>query len=80
MKTSKELQIRDRELAAEIDKLTLDTAPQEDVDNTISNPAPTKYEKVKTYSDGGSRGNPGPSASGFIVMDENDKVLVDKGV
>jgi ribonuclease HI len=41
------------------------------------------YEKpneVKLYTDGGSRGNPGPSASGFVMYDMHDKPLVDKGV
>jgi ribonuclease HI len=37
-------------------------------------------DTVKVFADGGSRGNPGPSASGFVVLDANDKVLVDKGV
>lgn len=37
-------------------------------------------EKVKIFGDGGSRGNPGPSASGFVVLDMEDTVLVDKGV
>lgn len=38
-------------------------------------------EKVKIFADGGSRGNPGPSASGFVIIDpETDKVLVDQGV
>lgn len=37
-------------------------------------------DKVKVFADGGSRGNPGPSASGFVIMDEEDNVLVDKGV
>jgi ribonuclease HI len=36
--------------------------------------------KIKVFADGGSRGNPGPSACGYILTDENDKVLVDKGV
>ena len=36
---------------------------------------------VKVYADGGSRGNPGPSASGYIIVNPNtNKVLVDKGV
>ncbi|CAN5388710.1 hypothetical protein BH09PAT4_BH09PAT4_08500 [soil metagenome] len=35
---------------------------------------------VKLYADGGSRGNPGPSASGYVIFDANDGVLVDKGV
>jgi ribonuclease HI len=30
---------------------------------------------LKTYSDGASRGNPGPSAVAFIILDENDNVL-----
>ena len=46
-------------------------------------PAPTavgKHEQVKVHADGGSRGNPGPSSSGFVVLDMDDKILVDKGV
>jgi ribonuclease HI len=36
---------------------------------------------VKIYADGGSRGNPGPSASGYVIIDPStDKVLVDKGI
>lgn len=40
----------------------------------------TRLETIKVYADGGSRGNPGPSASGYVLMDINDNVLVDKGV
>lgn len=32
------------------------------------------------YSDGGSRGNPGPSASGFVVMNANEEVLHQGGM
>lgn len=32
------------------------------------------------YSDGGSRGNPGPSASGFVVMNRNQDVLHQGGM
>lgn len=39
-----------------------------------------KVEAVRVYADGGSRGNPGPSASGYILMDMKGTVLVDKGV
>lgn len=42
--------------------------------------APVHIEKVIAYTDGGSRGNPGPSAAGYVLMDERDEVLVDKGV
>jgi ribonuclease HI len=32
------------------------------------------------YSDGGSRGNPGPSAAGFVVMDSQEHVLHEGGM
>lgn len=32
-------------------------------------------ERVSLYADGGSRGNPGPSAYGFVVLDEQRNVL-----
>lgn len=31
------------------------------------------------YSDGGSRGNPGPSASGFVIMNETGEVISEGG-
>lgn len=31
--------------------------------------------KLIIYSDGGARGNPGPAGIGFVVYDENHKVL-----
>lgn len=31
------------------------------------------------YTDGGSRGNPGPSASGYIIMNEREEVLFEGG-
>ncbi|HVT00787.1 MAG TPA: ribonuclease HI family protein [Patescibacteria group bacterium] len=31
------------------------------------------------YTDGGSRGNPGPSAYGFVIYDGNEKLLIEKG-
>jgi len=37
-------------------------------------------EKVKLYADGGSRGNPGPSSSGFVILDQKNNIIVDKGV
>lgn len=65
---------KDRKLAEAIDELVAD----QNLDTVIAEaPAP---EKVKIFADGGSRGNPGPSASGFVVLDMEDKVLVDKGV
>ena len=32
-------------------------------------------KEVKLYADGGSRGNPGPSAGGFVILDMDDNVL-----
>jgi ribonuclease HI len=35
---------------------------------------------AKLYADGGSRGNPGPSASGFVLYDMHDRIVVKKGI
>jgi ribonuclease HI/ADP-ribose pyrophosphatase YjhB (NUDIX family) len=35
---------------------------------------------VIIYSDGGSRGNPGPSASGFVIMDTRENVIHQGGL
>jgi ribonuclease HI len=35
----------------------------------------TNTQHVVIYSDGGSRGNPGPSAAAFVIMDGNEKVI-----
>ncbi|HEY7534541.1 MAG TPA: reverse transcriptase-like protein [Thermodesulfobacteriota bacterium] len=34
----------------------------------------------KLYTDGGSRGNPGPSACGIVILASNDKLLTEKGL
>lgn len=39
-----------------------------------------KITEVKLFADGGSRGNPGPSASGYVLFDMNDTILVKKGI
>jgi ribonuclease HI len=49
-----------------------DKLPDKEVNNT------TKITEVKIYTDGGSRGNPGPSAAGFIITDLQGKTI-DKG-
>ena len=72
----KKITDRDHEVAKAIDELL-------GVDNVVlpkAVDAVVPQEKVKIFADGGSRGNPGPSASGFVVLDVQDKVLVDKGV
>lgn len=39
----------------------------------------TNNQSVIIYSDGGSRGNPGPSASGFVIKDMNERLLFEGG-
>ncbi len=36
-------------------------------------------KEVKLFADGGSRGNPGPSASGYAILDMNDAVIMKSG-
>jgi len=45
-----------------------------DVDNT------TDSRSVVIYSDGGSRGNPGPSAAAFVIMDKQQTILDQGGI
>jgi ribonuclease HI len=47
--------------------------------DVVAKKAPILTE-VKLYVDGGSRGNPGPSASGLAIMDMDDRIVVKKGV
>lgn len=70
----KKITDKDRQMAAAIDALVSHKTPE-----LTSEQKPTPQE-VKIFSDGGSRGNPGPSASGFVILDMEDNVLVDKGV
>ncbi len=39
----------------------------------------TNLSEVKMYADGGSRGNPGPSASGWVLFDIDGSVLKEGG-
>lgn len=70
-------------------KLLLGISQQEvtttEKDVLINNPTSGKDDAQDTtdliiYSDGGSRGNPGPSASGFVVMNQNQDVLHQGGM
>jgi ribonuclease HI len=38
------------------------------------------YDIIKTFTDGGSRGNPGPSASGVVLLTTKDEILEEFGV
>lgn len=47
--------------------------------NRIDDNFAVKAEAIM-YSDGGSRGNPGPSAAGFVVMNSDEQVVSEGGV
>ena len=52
--------------------------PSEDNVEKIST-SPSNANEVIVYTDGGSRGNPGPSASGFVVYDRDGELLFEGG-
>jgi ribonuclease HI len=55
-------------------KLTTEASlDSDDVNNS------TKLTEVKIFADGGSRGNPGPSAAGFAIVNMEGKVVFSKG-
>ncbi len=67
------------------DKITeLDRTFAKRVDELLITPAKPasrpSYKAIKLYADGGSRGNPGPSASGYVLMDMDDGILKKSGV
>ncbi|OGG86642.1 hypothetical protein A3B87_03005 [Candidatus Kuenenbacteria bacterium RIFCSPHIGHO2_02_FULL_39_13] len=33
------------------------------------------HKKIKIYTDGGARGNPGPAGCGAVIIDENNKIV-----
>ncbi len=40
----------------------------------------TQITEVQLYADGGSRGNPGPSASGYVLLDMDGNAVHEQGV
>jgi 4a-hydroxytetrahydrobiopterin dehydratase len=65
---------KDEEMSRLIDEVYSGSQPKPQEDGVIH------LDKVKIFADGGSRGNPGPSSSGFVVLDLEDNIIVDKGV
>lgn len=49
---------------------------KDDVKNTAD---VEKTTKLNIYSDGGSRGNPGPSASGYVILTEDEAHVLERG-
>lgn len=62
---------KDRAFAQRVDGLF------ETGNKPLSSVFPTQ---IKMFGDGGSRGNPGPSASGYVLLAMDDTVLVERGV
>jgi len=63
--------------------LTFDFTPVQTVTSFMQAVTPVssaQWHELKLFGDGGSRGNPGPSASGYILLDMHDHKLVDEGV
>lgn len=63
------------------DEYSPDPTPRiKDVVEPVSRPAPVNLTKAKLYTDGGSRGNPGPSAIGYVLLDMEDNVVKKEGM
>jgi ribonuclease HI/pterin-4a-carbinolamine dehydratase len=63
---------KDHKLAAAIDEIYSNYNDNERM------PA-LESKEVKLFADGGSRGNPGPSASGYVLLDMQDNVIAKNG-
>lgn len=42
--------------------------------------APGNLKRIKLFADGGSRGNPGPSASGYVLLDSEERLVKESGL
>jgi ribonuclease HI len=71
--STESLSDRDRQLTDSIDDFYTTLS-------TILKPRGSSLKKIKIYTDGGSRGNPGPSASGFVLLDMDDNIVVQQGI
>lgn len=67
----------DRDLAQTIDSLEL-AQPGVKVESSVDKKA-THVTEVQLYADGGSRGNPGPSSSGYVLLDMAGETLLKSG-
>ena len=55
-------------------------APGRDPDVlTINDAKKASFDELVGYSDGGSRGNPGPSAAGYVLIDTTEVVIAEGG-
>jgi len=68
---------RDHDLANTID--TLVEAPTKSQLEANDEEKTTIVTEVQLYADGGSRGNPGPSASGYVLLDMSGRIVLKAG-
>jgi len=68
---------RDHKLANTIDTLVKATTTEEVA--KIVDKETTIITEVQLYADGGSRGNPGPSASGYVLLDMGGRIVLRAG-
>jgi len=68
----------DRELANTIDTLVHDDN-NHNMEQAVEKET-TILTEVQLYADGGSRGNPGPSASGYVLLDMAGRIVQKDGV
>jgi ribonuclease HI/pterin-4a-carbinolamine dehydratase len=61
---------KDYDLAEEIDSIEVSKESNLEAEGGM----------LKLFTDGGSRGNPGPSASGFVILDTDDSIIFKKGI
>ncbi|MEX0668649.1 MAG: ribonuclease HI family protein [Candidatus Saccharimonadales bacterium] len=52
---------------------------KEQSNNDLSGKDVKKSTKIRIYSDGGSRGNPGPSAAGYVIMTKDESQILHNG-
>jgi ribonuclease HI/pterin-4a-carbinolamine dehydratase len=74
---------KDEAMAKLIDQLLPVAEPIEEVEQlaeAIVGPAISIPKEIKLFGDGGSRGNPGPSASGYVLLDMDNNILFKTGV
>ncbi len=67
----------DRKLANTIDMLAV-VEDEYQSEKIVDNEA-TIITEVQLYADGGSRGNPGPSASGYVLLDMSGRIVLKAG-
>lgn len=68
------------ELKLETSLPITDEKIRQSVKNADKNTSFSQYtQNVIIYTDGGSRGNPGPSASGFVIQDTEGRLLFEGG-